>query len=133
MRYLIFIFIASNFLTSCSLPVDEEKAKQLAGSLFTELKNENYSRLDEYYISSFNESEPLERKIEKHKKLSEVTGNIVSWELLSSEDKYDDYTNLKMRELVYKVNGTKLSVKHTIRIINDAGELKIVFQNIENL
>jgi hypothetical protein len=127
------ILLSFLFIASCSLSVDETKAKQLVESLFTDLKKENFARLDEYYISSFNESEPLEKKTEKHKKLEEATGKIVSWELLSSEEKYDDYTNLKVRELVYKVNGTKLSVKHTVRIINDAGDLKIVFQNIGNL
>jgi len=121
------------FTTSCSLKVEEPQAKQLVENLLNDLKNENFSNLDQYYAASFNESEPAEKKIEKYNRLKEVIGSIASYEFVSAIEKYDDYSNIKFLELLYSVKGKKLTVKETFRVMNDAGKLKITYQNIENL
>ena len=121
------------FIASCSLTVDEQKAKLLIENLLNDLKNENFSALDNYYIPSFNESEPVDKKIEKYNGLKEITGPIQSYQFVSATEKYDDYTNIKFLELVYNVKGKKLTVKETFRVMNDAGDLKITYQNIENM
>jgi hypothetical protein len=121
------------FIASCSLKVDQPKAKHLVESLLNDLKNENFSNIDQYYISSFNESEPKDKKIEKYNRLKEVIGSIVSYEFVIANEKYNDYSNIKMLELIYNVNGAKVKVRETFQVVNDEGDLKIVFQNVENM
>jgi hypothetical protein len=132
-RHLVLLSAILLLITSCSLKVDEPKAKQLIENLLNDLKIENFSELDKYYISSFNESEPADKKIEKYNHLKEVIGPIESYQFVSATEKYDDYSNIKFLELLYSVKGKKLTVKETFRVMNDAGDLKITYQNIENM
>lgn len=132
-NYFILLLSLFLFTTSCSLKVDQPKAKQLIENLLNDLKNENFSALDKYYIPSFNESEPLQKKIEKYNRLKEIIGPIQSYQSVSATEKYDDYSNINFLELLYTVKGKKLTVKETFRVMNDAGDLKITYQNIENM
>lgn len=131
MKKLLYSFLL--LLLSCGLAaIDENKAKSLAENLMNDLKNENYSNLDKYYTSSFNESEPLEQKIVKYKKFKEVLGSVQSYELISSKrDDSIDNGGPKI-ELKYKMKCSKIVVTHTLVIINDEGTHKISFQNFEN-
>jgi hypothetical protein len=131
--HLVFVSFLLLFTASCSLTVDQPKAKQLIEGLLNDLKAENFSNLDNYYVSSFNESEPADKKIEKYNRLKEVIGSIASYEFVSATEKYDNDSNIKFLELLYNVKGSKLSVKESFRVMNDAGNLKITYQNIENL
>ena len=132
-KYYASLIVFSLLIYGCSLKVDQPKAKQLVENLLTDLKNENFSNLDRYYISSFNESEPKDKKIEKYNRLKEVMGPIVSYEFVFANEKYNDYSNIKILELIYNVNGTKLKVRETFQVINDEGDLKIISQNVENM
>ena len=120
-------------LISCGLAaVDPDKAKAVAESLMNDLKREDYSKLDSYYTADSNESEPLEKKAEKFRKLREVLGPIQSYELLSSrEEASSDHGGPKI-ELKYKMKCANTTVVHTLMIINDEGTHKITFQNFEN-
>jgi hypothetical protein len=119
-------------LAGCATKVDPSKAQKLAESFLEDVKNENYNSINQYYTSSFNESEPLEKKIEKFQRLKNVMGAIQSYELISSKENYDSDKGLNELELKYKVKCEKLTVDETFLIINDEGEEKIIFQNIEN-
>jgi len=118
---------------SCGLAdVDQAKSQAVAESLMNDLIHEDYSNLDSYYTASSNESEPLEKKIEKFRKLKEVLGPIQSFELTSArESKTSDDGGPKM-ELKYKLKCANTTVTHTLIIINDEGSHKITFQNFEN-
>ena len=105
----------------------------MAEALLNDLKNENYNQLNNYYTASFNESEPLEQKIEKFKRLKETMGAIQSYELLSSKEVSDSDKGINQLELKYKVKCSKITVEETFLIINDEGNEKIIFQNIENI
>ena len=135
MKHIIAISVALLFsITSCGLTkIDPSKAQTHIENLLNDLKGENYSAIDNYYTTSFNESEPLEKKKEKYNRLKEVMGPIESYELLSSTQKQDEQSNVAELELVYKVTCKRVTAKETFLIINDEGELKIIFQNIENL
>jgi hypothetical protein len=126
---LVFSFL----LFSCANKVDKVKAQQLAESFLTDMKNENYSSINKYYSDSFNESEPDEKKIEKFNRLKKVMGAIQSWELISSKENYNSVQGINQLELKYKVKCEKLTVEEIFLIINDEGDEKIIFQNIENL
>jgi hypothetical protein len=134
MKNYFFLLSAILLVTSsCSLTVDQPKAKQHIENLLNDLKNENFSDLDKYYIPSFNESEPVDKKIEKYNRLKKVIGPIESYQFVNATEKYDDYSNINFLELLYNVKGKKLTVKETFRVMNDAGNLKITYQDIENM
>ena len=121
------------FLLSCGLAaVNKEKATDLAEKEMNDLKNENYVNLDNYFTDASNESEPLEKKIEKFKKLKEMLGGIESYALISATtDDNADNGGPKM-ELKYRLKCEKATVIHTLIIINDEGTHKITFENFEN-
>ena len=53
-------------LFGCGLAkVDQARSQAVAENLMNDLMHEDYSKLDSYYTASSNESEPLEKKIEK--------------------------------------------------------------------
>jgi len=120
-------------LLSCGLAaVDQEKAKTVAESLMNDLRNQNYANLDEYFTAASNESEPLDQKIEKYKRLRDVLGPIQSYEFVSAKkDNNSDDGGPKL-ELRYKMKCANTTVIHTLIIINDEGTHKITFQNFEN-
>jgi len=129
---LITIVLISIIFHGCANKVDQTKAKALVENLLSDLKNENYSSLDKYYTSSFNESEPLVEKTEKFKRLKETMGAIKSFELTSSKENYDSDRGINEFELKYRVKCEKVNVDETYLVINDEGDEKIIFQNIEN-
>lgn len=127
-----FLFVALVF-TSCSLgKVDKQKGLALANQLLTDIKNEDYSRIDSYYAPAFSEEEPTEKKIEKYKRLRQAMGPMESFELLEAKEKHDSDTGLNQLILKYKVVCEKVTALQTFVIINDEGQLKIIFQNIQN-
>jgi hypothetical protein len=133
MKSILTVLFFSFLFFSCANKVDTVKAKQLVDNFLTDMKNENYGSINQYYSASFNDSEPVEKKIEKFNRLKNVTGAIQSWELISSKENYDSDRGLNELELKYNVKCEKLTVKETFLIINDEGDEKIIFQNIENL
>ena len=134
-RKVIFIFLFFLFtagITGCVNKVDKQKAQALVENLLNDLKNENYSSIDKYYTSTFNESEPQNQKAEKFKRLKETLGNIKLVELISSKETIDSDQGLNELELKYKVTCERAVVEETYLVINDEGDEKIIFQNIEN-
>jgi len=133
-RVKIFTTLLLLVLLSCGIAkIDLQKARTLVEQLLNDLKQENYSSLDQYYTSSFNESEPLEKKAEKFRQLKVAMGAIKSFELTSSKVVYDADKGINQAELKYKVTCERVVVEETYLVINDEGALKIIFQNIENL
>lgn len=134
-RKVIFIFLSLLFtagITGCVNKVDKQKAQALVENLLNDPKNENYSSIDKYYTSTFNESEPQNQKVEKFKRLKETLGNIKLVELISSKETIDSDKGLNELELKYKVTCERAVVEETYLVINDEGDEKIIFQNIEN-
>jgi hypothetical protein len=130
-RVHIFAMIVFVF-AGCATKVDQSKAKTLVENLLNDLKNENYSSLDKYYTSSFNESEPLNQKVEKYKRLKDTMGAIKSFELAGSKENYDSDRGINELELKYKVHCVRMVADESFLVINDEGDEKIIFQNIEN-
>ena len=118
---------------SCGLAaIDREKAETVATGLMEDLRAQRYDRLDDYYTASFNESEPLQAKIEKYKKIFSAAGNITGYELTgSSLDNSSDFGGPKI-SLTYRVRCSRATLEHTLVIINDEGHHRIAFQNWES-
>jgi hypothetical protein len=120
-------------LSSCALKVNQAEARSVAESLLTDLKNENYSGIDKYYTALSNESEPVEKKTERFRQLKGITGPIKSFEFMNAKEQYDSDKGLNQLELKYKVICEKVTLVQTFLFINDEGNSRIIFQNIENL
>ena len=127
------VIILCLFIASCALKVNEPEARKKAEALLTDLKNENYANIDKYYTDLSNESEPLEKKTERFRQLKETTGAIRSFEFMDSKETYDSDKGLNELQLRYKVICERVTVQQTFLFINDEGDSKIIFQNIENL
>ncbi len=129
----VLFLLMTILFSACFLgKVDKEKGIQFANQLLDDLKKEDYSRIDSYYAASFSENEPTEKKIEKFRRLREVMGPMKSYELLEAKEKHDSDTSLNQLILKYKVVCEKVTALQTLVIINDEGQLKIIFQNFEN-
>ena len=133
MKKIIALFFSITFLHSCALKVNQTEARTMAENLLTDLKNENYSGIEKYYSALSNESEPLDKKTERFKQLKEVTGAIQSFEFMSAKEEYDSDKGFNQLELKYKVKCERTTIQQTFLFINDEGNSKIIFQNIENL
>jgi hypothetical protein len=72
-------------------------------------------------------------KVEKFKRLSDAMGPIVSFEMLLAEVKKDPVSNVNQLFIKYKVVCTKVTALQSFILVNDEGQPKIIFQNIENL
>jgi len=127
------IILLSLMLSSCALKVDQIEAKKVAENLLTDLKDRNYDDIDKYYTDLSNEGEPHDQKVKRYEQLKEVTGAIKSFEFMSANEEYNSDTGLNQLTLKYKVFCEKVTLMHTFLFINDEGDSKIFFQNIENL
>lgn len=129
-----FLLLLLVVAASCSLgKIDQQKGVDLTTQLLNDLKNENYSDIDKYYMDSFNASEPTETKIEKFKRLREAMGPIVSFEMLLAEVKKEPVSNVNQLHIKYKVVCAKVTALQTFILVNDEGQPKIIFQNVENI
>jgi len=127
------IILLSILLSSCALKVDQSESKKVAENLLTDLKNSDYDDIDKYYTDLSNESEPHNKKVERFEQLKGVTGPIKSFEFMSANEEYDSDKGLNQLTLKYKVFCEKVTLLQTFLFINDEGESKIIFQNVENL
>jgi hypothetical protein len=129
-RYLAILLLLTG---SCNwAAIDRDQAMAVATGLMEDLRAHRYDRLDDYYTASFNESEPLAAKTEKYKKLNAAAGDIVSWELTgSSLDNSSDNGGPKI-SLTYRVRCSRVTLEHTLVIINDEGHHRIAYQNWES-
>jgi len=126
------IVIMLLLLSSCALKVDQSEAKKAAESLLTDIMNGSFDNIDQYYTDASNESEPMEQKKLRFKQLEEVTGKIKSFEFMDLKEEYDSDKGLNQLTVRYKVFCEKVTVMQTFIFINDEGDSKIIFQNIEN-
>ena len=106
-------------------------AKDLVDKLLADVKTDNFANLNKYYTDSFNDSQPLDLKTDKYKKLKEALGTIESYEFEVSKEN-NTIENLPALDLTYKVKYSRIPVKFMFTIIKDEGKYKITFQNIES-
>jgi len=127
-----FLYLLLLFFASCGWnKVDPAKARAVAENFLTDQKNERYDEINDYFTPSFNESEPLERKTEKLKKIKDALGAIESFELTDTKETNHGLDEVPTIQLTYKVKYARAAAEQTFIIINDEGTHKITFQNIE--
>ena len=127
------VYLLLLFFVSCGwIKVDPEKAKAVAENYLTDQKNERYDNLNDYFTPSFNESEPLEQKVEKLKKIKDVLGAIESFELSDKKVPEHGLDDPSTVQLIYKVKYVRGTAEQTFIIMNEEGKHKITFQNIQS-
>lgn len=131
-RLIAFLFILFSIACTPS-KINKDEALKLTDNLMNDLKSGNYQNVDAYFSSSFNNSEPFDKKIVKYKRLKEVMGSMESFELMSATEEYDAEAGVNQFKVIYKVKCSRVTAKETFLVVKDEGDLKIVFQNIENL
>ncbi len=133
MKLYILLFSFLLLFSSCALKVNETEARSVAESLLTDMKNENYSGLDKYFTDLSNVGLSHEKKEEVYRRLKDTAGPIKSFEFLEAKEEYDSQEHLNQLTLKYKVVFEKITMLQTFLFINDEGNSRIIFQNIENL
>lgn len=130
MRKLFYLLLL--FLASCGWnKVDLTKARAVAERFLNDQKNERYEGINDYFTPSFNESEPLEKKTEKLKKIKNILGIIESFELADTKETSNGLDDVPTIQLRYKVKYARATAEQWFIIINDEGTHRITFQNIE--
>lgn len=124
--YLLLLF----FLSCAWIKVDPEKARAVAENYLNDQKNERYDDINDYFTPSFNESEPLEQKIEKLKKIKDVLGAIESFELADTKVTQRGLDDPSTVQLTYKVKYIRGTAEQMFIIMNEEGEHKITFMNV---
>ena len=126
-----FIWLVFLFFASCSwFKVDPAKARVVAENFLADQKNEQYDNINDYFTPSFNESEPLERKIEKLKKIKDVLGPIQSFELADTKVTERGLDDPSTVQLTYTVQYARGKAHQIFIIMNEEGKHKITNQNI---
>ncbi len=133
-RVVLVIILINLFLAvGCGLTrVDPAEGQQLVERLLDDVKNEDYSRLGDYYISSFMASEDPESMRIKFDKLHRTAGAMQSWEKVSGDQRYDEGTGFDQLTLVYKVRYGSVTLRETFIVVKDEGHTGILFHNMEN-
>ncbi len=106
------------------------KAKELVEKLLVDLKAENYQNLNQYYTDTFNDSEPLDKKTEKYKKMKDKLGAIESYGFVDSKES-NKVEDLPALNLTYNVKFATMTLVYSFVVIKDEGKHKITFQNME--
>lgn len=123
------LLIIALMLAGCSAEVSEEKAKAKTIELLELLKAHEYEKIKPYYAAS--SPEEMEIRIKRFKEIESASGDIKSFELLSSDKTTIDDRNIL--ELKYQVTCTRLSLIHSFIVANEEGEHKVLSHNISNL
>ncbi len=120
------------FSIGCGINKPEPaKAKELVEKLLADLKAGSYQNLNQYYTDEFNESESLDKKTDKYKKMAEALGTISSYEFVNSQEN-NKIENLPALNLTYKVKYANALLTFTFTVIKDEGNYKITFQNMDS-
>src|SRR5215212_8739369 len=113
--YLLIILFASCGWTK----VDSEKARAVAENYLSDQKNERYDDLNDYFTPAFNESEPLEQKIEKLTKIKDVLGAIESYELTDTKITDRGLDEPSTAQLTYKIKYARGIAEQILIIMNE--------------
>ena len=125
MKKLLPIFL---LIISCNAAPDINSARIVAEAYLNALKSDDFSTANSYYSD---EGTSSENRISKMKKLDEVMGNVVSYELkdsvVSSLEGEPAIINL-----TFKVKHEKLTSKELYTLRREEGKYLIINQLVEN-
>ena len=110
--------------------LDEQTAKAKVEQFLELLKTHQYDKMKDFYSASFEESEPMDVKTQKLKNIESISGEVLTYEYISSERKEVD--NETILYLKYKVKCSKLTLTETFGLIMEEGKYKITNHEITN-
>ena len=98
-------------------------------SYFSALSTADFNKAADYYSSSYGSSS--EDRIDKMKKLYDLTGDLLSWELIDSSMQKEAGEAASIT-LTYKVKHRKVTTKEKYIIAPEEGKHLIIGQFVEN-
>jgi len=131
MRNLLLIIISINFLACAEKPMDVEIAKQVTEALIKESDAGNYEAVEKLYTPAFNESEPMDVKIEKLNRLKNILGDVQSVEFISSTHQAE-FGQPKKLILVYRVKHSKITTIESFSVVEEEGGYRIAAHSVES-
>jgi hypothetical protein len=124
-KFLPFLLL----FAACGNEPDMTAAKNCAESYLEALKTPDFEKAGQYYSSSYGgESED---RIAKMKKLHDLMGEVISWQLTDSSMQTETGESASIT-LTYKVKHKKLTTEEKYIIAPDEGRHVIIGQFVEN-
>ena len=129
MKKIVVLF--SLLIAACAnMKLDEATAKSKVSEVLELLKNHQFEKAQELYTSTFQESEPLEPRIQKMQDIENVAGSILNYEFIESHAKEVDNENMLL--LKYKIKCSKVELTEIFSVIIEDGKYKILTQAVTN-
>lgn len=118
-------------LAACTAGPSVESAHKCVDGYMDALKRNDFEAADKFYSDSYGLSDEKEGRVEKMKKLDEVLGEVISYELKDSLVQADPGEPGKII-LTYEVKHKRVITTEKYVVINDEGNYRIVGQSVEN-
>ncbi|MBI5541310.1 MAG: hypothetical protein HY951_14685 [Bacteroidia bacterium] len=130
MRNIPFIVVVLLLSACTSSNLDMGKAKQCTDKFLNSLKINNFEEAETYYTDDEFYSESTQTRSEKMEELSQSIGKVISYSLIDSSivEISGEPTRIS---LTYKVENEKINSMQTFVIQNEAGEYKIISQDVK--
>jgi hypothetical protein len=116
-------------LAACGNEPNMNAAKSCAESYLEALKTPDFEKAGQYYSSSYGSGN--EDRIDKMKKLHDLMGEVISWQLTDSSLQTETGEAASIT-LTYKVKHKKVTTEEKFIIAPDEGQHRIIGQFVEN-
>ncbi len=118
-------------VVACNSTPDLPGSKACVEAYLDALKMADFETADQYYSNSYGLSGSKEDRLGKMKKLDEVLGEVVSYQLTDSlvEESFGDPTKVF---LTYKVRHRKVNTEEKYTVMKDEGNFRIISQTVVN-
>jgi hypothetical protein len=116
---------------ACNSTPDLPGSKACVENYLDALKMADFETADQYYSDSYGLSDSKEDRLGKMRKLHEVLGEVVSYQLTDSlvEENFGEPTKIM---LTYDVRHRKANTEEKYTVMKDEGNFRIVSQEVEN-
>jgi hypothetical protein len=132
-RYFVQVITIGSFLFfACTTDkIDDSLAKQKAETFLKAIIDSNYQVAEKSYTVNFQKSEPFQNRVLKFNQLRKLTGPIYSIQLVQiiNEQKVGEESSVT---LVYRLVGNTMSLKHTLVLVRDEGDIRVAVHYVQN-
>ena len=130
MKNAIFLMLVLGFVSCAEKPMDVDQAKKVVEELITLTDKGDYEALEKLYTPAFNQSEPMEVKIEKLNRLKEMLGPVESVEFINSTH-VAEFGQPKAVMLEYKVHHANVTTIEKFSVVEEEGGYRVSSHSVE--
>jgi len=131
MKHALFILITVAFFSCAEKPMDVDQAKQVAEELIKQSNAGNYEALEDLYTPAFNQSEPMDIKIEKLSRLKNVMGDLQKIEFLKHTH-VAEFGQPKAVILEYRIIHSLVTSIEKFAIVEEEGGYRVASHSVES-